>query len=53
LNPRPHEAQLEDQKINKNSSRLSRRRKTAKPSNGKKSGKPKKQQRKAQTQSST
>jgi hypothetical protein len=48
LNPRPHEAQLEDQNPKKSSRRSSRRRKIVKPTNGKRSGKPKKKQREAE-----
>jgi hypothetical protein len=47
-----HKAQLEDQKPKKHSRMSSKRRKNAKPTNGTKSGKPKKKQRKAQTQNS-
>jgi hypothetical protein len=41
LNPRPHEAQLEDQKPTKSSRRSSKRRKVVKASRGMKSGKAK------------
>jgi hypothetical protein len=47
-NLRPHEAQLKDQKPKKSSRKPSRKSKTAKPTNGKKSDNPKKKKRKAQ-----
>jgi hypothetical protein len=50
LNPRPYEAQLEDQKPKKPKKCHLEEGKIVKPTNGKKSGKPKKKQRKTQTQ---
>jgi hypothetical protein len=54
LNLRPHEAQLEDQNIQRKAQECHLEEgKTTKPTNGKNSGKPKERQRKAQTQNST
>jgi hypothetical protein len=50
LNPRPHETQLENQKLKKAQEGHLEEGKAAKPTHGKKSGKPKKKQRKPQTQ---
>jgi hypothetical protein len=52
LNPTPHEAQLEDQKPRKAQEGHLEEGKTTKPINGTKNGKPRKKQRKTQTQDS-
>jgi hypothetical protein len=49
LNPRPHEAQLQDQKPNKAREGHLEEGKTAKPTNGTKSSKPKKKAKKSST----
>jgi hypothetical protein len=49
MNPRPHEAQLEDQKLRKAQEGHLEDGKTAKLTNGTKNSKPRKKQRKAQT----